>query len=107
MTTFDNGPARGKAMLLKRTPIYLRVVVGEKGKVDALDQIGDQPTASETLHAYRLSGSRGVCHINARGGAGGFWPSATYALVDLQPTDAVMRDITAWRAWCQEQEKKS
>ena len=38
MTTFQDGPAKGMTLMLKRTPVYLRVVCS-LGKVDALDQL--------------------------------------------------------------------
>jgi len=78
MTSFRSGPAEGKILMLRRSPIFLRVVVNSDGKIDALDQPGDQPTATEQIHVYKLEGEVGSCHINRRGGTGGFFTFATY-----------------------------
>lgn len=109
MTTFNNGPARGKLLSLKRAPFFLRVCVGpilddtdhDNAKIDALDQPHDEPSKHEQLFAYRLTAKPGHIHINARGGKGGFFPLADYTLVDTQPSDAVMRDRKTWVQWCE------
>lgn len=100
MTTFEDGPARGHTLMLKRTPIFLRVVA-LNGKWDALDQPADSPDAAETIFAYKLHEHKGSCHINAGRGRSGFYPIATYRLVPEQPTDATMRE--QWTPWCDEQ----
>lgn len=107
MTRFNDGPARGHTLQLRRAPFFLRVVCeagdlfGAGGKVDALDQISDEPTKDEKLFAYRLTATPGMVHIYRRQGGGGFYPMSVYVLVDPQPTDAEMRDKTRWAAWCE------
>lgn len=101
MTSFDNGPAKGQRLMLKRAPLFLRVVEAG-GKFDALDQLADEPEAGERLFAYRRVGEVGMCHIHRKGG-GGWFTIANYALVAQQPDDATMRDTTAWRAWCHQE----
>lgn len=106
MTTFNDGPAKGKVLRLKRAPKFLRVVVadGVAGQQwDALDQLDDVPKLGERIFAYHIVGEPGCCHINAGRGAGGFFTTAFYALVAQHPDDATMRDASAWRAWCHQQ----
>lgn len=100
MTRFKDGPAKGQSLMLKRAVTYLRVVeVG--GKWDALDLPEDEPAQNEKVYAYKITGQPGHCHINIRGGRGGFYPIAEYALCAPQPTDAEMRTRSAWCAWCE------
>jgi hypothetical protein len=102
MTTFTNGPAKGRHLMLKRTPIFLRVTEAG-GKWDALNEPEDTPLPEEKLHAYRLAGMPGQCHVNISGGRGGFFALAEYELVAIQPDDATMRDAAAWSRWCHSQ----
>lgn len=100
MTTFLDGPAKGKTLMLKRAARFLRVVEND-GSFDALDQPCDVPTPNEKLYAYTVVGDVGHCHIHASRGRGGFYPIANYKLVEAQPTEAEMRDNASWRAWCE------
>ena len=102
MTHFLDGPAAGKNLMLKRTPIFLRAVVDEAGKWDALNELGDKPLAGETCYAYRTPGPRGTAHVNMGRKGGGFYPITDYTLVPEQPSQEVMRDEAAWAEWCQE-----
>ncbi len=101
MTTFEDGPAAGEYLSLKRAPLYLRVT--DNGSVwDALDQVGDTPRPNETLHCYRLKEPAGNCHVHRQGG-GGWFKVATYVYVSPQPSDAKMRTTGAWRNWTAKQ----
>lgn len=102
MTSFTNGPAQGQHLMLKRAPLFLRVVEAA-GKFDALDQLSDEPESGERLFAYRQVGEPGMVHLNRGRGHGGFYTIATYTLVAPQPDDATMRDTAAWQAWCKRQ----
>ena len=101
MTTFLDGPAKGQTLMLRRCPVFLRVVESG-GKWDALDQPSDTPRSGETLYAYSLVGRPGVCyHINCgRKGGGGTYPISEYRLVENQPATAEMASTEDWRAWC-------
>ena len=101
MTTFEDGPAKGQRLMLKHAPEFLRVVVDEKEKWDALDLPTDTPRPEELIYAYRLSEKTGMCHINAGRGRSGFYTIARYGFVKSQPTSAMMRDTVAWQAWCE------
>jgi len=55
MTRFLDGPAEGVTLMLRRAPIYLRVV--HRGtEWDALDALDDRPTPDETIYVYVLHG---------------------------------------------------
>ncbi|HSI11752.1 MAG TPA: hypothetical protein VK961_06890 [Chthoniobacter sp.] len=102
MTKFEDGPAQGNSLMLKRAPIFLRVVVNTQGEWDALDQLDDHAHQGESLYAYTLTGEPGMCHILRRSGpkgGSGFYVMAAYRFVTPQPSDAEMRDNTAWREW--------
>lgn len=101
MTTFQDGPAAGQKLMLKRAVMFLRVTY-ESGKWDALDQLTDKAKETEELFAYRIVGVPGHCHIRASGGRSGFYVMATYKLVEPQPTDAQMRDNEAWSKWVED-----
>jgi hypothetical protein len=103
VTKFEDGPAAGVMLALRRSPLYLRVVRDAEGKFDALDRLDDEPAAGEALFAYRLVKSDGVVHLSMtdrRGRrCGGFYAMAGYAVVEDQPPDEVMRDTEKWREW--------
>lgn len=103
MTTFQDGPAKGQTFMLRRAPVFLRVTEAV-GKFDALDQPDDTPEPHETLHCYVLAEKPRSVHLCVRGknrGAGGFYPMATYKLVENPPTDASMR--AQWRVYTDQQ----
>lgn len=102
MTKFENGPAHGVTLMLKRAPTYLRVVMNSQGNFDALDQLHDTPTKEESLFAYKLHGSVGSVHLNTGGKpGGGLFTVATYQYVESQPLDETMRCKQNWWAWCE------
>lgn len=105
MTNFEDGPAQGLTLILQRAPKFLRVVVSGGGKWDALDQLDDVPGTDEQLFAYELHGNVTSGFWDGRGKdgrrTGGQFAGGTYRFVAEQPTDAQMRTLEAWRAWCQ------
>lgn len=101
MTTFDDGPAAGKTLLLRRAPLFLRVVVNSMtGEIDALDQPGDEPRPGEVLHAYVLTARPHWAHIRASKGRGGAYTGGPYKLVEPQPSAKQMATTLAWSLWC-------
>lgn len=100
MTTFLDGPAKGQTLMLKRGPYFLRVVTDGK-KWDALDQLDDTAVPGEQIFVYVMEGIPSRMHLNARGGRGGFFVSATYKLAPNQPKDGEVRKIDDWAVWCQ------
>lgn len=101
MTTFDDGPAKGYCLSLKRAAQFLRVTKDDLGKVDALDQPEDVPRSNETLYAYEISQFKGMCHTNRGRNGGGFFAIASYHIVRDQPTDKIMRSLKLWGEWCE------
>lgn len=88
--------------MLKRTPMFLRVVV-QGSNVDALNELDDTPLPQEQLFAYVAIRNLGSVHINAKGGRGGMYQRVEYRLVLDQPTDGQMRDSESWSNWCHSQ----
>jgi len=104
MTRFSGGPADGVSLMLRRSPIYLRVCRAADGTWDALDQLGDEPREGETLAAYRLVRDRGTMHVLlARPRRGPWVRVAEYAVCPEQPEQAVMSSRGRWRAWAEQQ----
>lgn len=64
MTRFIDGPAEGVTLMLKRTPVYLRVVRNRQGKWDALDQLDDSPASDEEIFVYRLKEHLGNAFVD-------------------------------------------
>lgn len=85
-------------MMLKRTPIILRVTEFG-GKFDALNELDDRPLPQEKLYAYTIAEHRGMAFIDGAKCRGCFG-MAKYKLMPVQPTDAQMRDDTLWHDWC-------
>lgn len=111
MTTFLDGPAKGKTLMLRRAVLFLRVVVkNEKGKDawDACDQAGDEPSEGETIFAYICEGRPSMMHMLIRGKnkhAGGMYAVAEYKHVGFarQPAQSVMRTRATWEKWVEAQ----
>ena len=100
MTRFTGGPADGKTLLLKRAPLYLRVVMDVRTReIDALDQLDDTAGSDETISVYRCHGEPIQAHINFGRKGGGWYEGGDYRIVDPQPGDAEVRENAAWRAW--------
>ncbi|MGV3661342.1 MAG: hypothetical protein ACO1TE_14230 [Prosthecobacter sp.] len=105
MTTFHDGPAGGQTLMLRRCPLFLRVVIDGQ-TVDALDQVEDTPAPSEDVHVYvRQPGAmQKAVHVNTgRKPGGGWFCRADYKLHEIQPTDAQARSTGLWRQWCEAQ----
>lgn len=105
MTTFVDGPARGQKLSLRRAPIFLRVVEYRMA-FDALDQLEDEPKPEESIHLYRIKGKPGGMFVTKRGGGGGYYPIAEYAVVPNPPSDEVLRDKQKWHDWVMKQAAK-
>lgn len=103
MTQLLGGPANGTTLMLKRAPLFLRVVRNARGDVDALDQLDDEPQPDEQIIVYRREGEVGNVHIHSARGRGGWYTTAQYRAVDQQPEDADVRETQPWRNWCTDQ----
>jgi hypothetical protein len=108
VTTFDDGPARGQTLELRRSPRFLRVCRSPDLTFDALDQLEDTPKPEETLIAYEKAGtSRGFVEYRGKDRhKSGPFQVVRYRMIPDQPDDATMRDGEAWRRWCVERAEK-
>lgn len=98
MTTFTNGPAKGQTLLLRRSPVYLRVVFDSRN-FDALDQPDDEPRRNERVYIYELQETKGHVFLDGPKCRGCF-AIASYSMVLNPPNEATMRDTDAWAQWC-------
>ncbi len=106
MTSFEDGPAKGKALGLRRTPVFLRVVQNRKGEWDALDQLGDSASAGETAYVYELASFDGSVIICARGKGGGRFGLARYRMYAVQPPQETLLSNTEWAEWARAEYEK-
>lgn len=95
MTKFVDGPADGQTLMLKRQPLFLRVVRDGAGKWDALDQLHDSPRHGEEAFVYVHVADDGCVFVRP----GGMYRTTRYALFPQQPSQAVLRDTVAWRGF--------
>jgi hypothetical protein len=105
LVKFLDGPAGGKALMLRRTPIYLRVVQS-RGEFDALDQLTDTPAKDETITVYKrrddlpMRKYHILCRRRRNGGTpSGWYFEASYSVLADQPEDSEVRSNEAWQAW--------
>jgi hypothetical protein len=107
MIRLTDGPAAGQTLLLRRAPLYLRVVFNlATRKWDGLDQLGDTPQPGELIYAYRRVAKPGSCMLDwtEKGRRrGGCFAVASYAVVADPPDEATLRATEAWRQWCWDQ----
>lgn len=101
MTRFQDGPAKGQVLMLKRAAIFIRVTEAD-GKFDALDQPEDQPYPGEKLYAYTLV-SRPIFAFIDGPKYRGRYVIAEYRYCDPQPVDDIMRSNLHWDHWCHHQ----
>ncbi|MFN7019859.1 MAG: hypothetical protein ACK4WH_00850 [Phycisphaerales bacterium] len=100
MVKFLDGPAAGVALMLRRAPVFLRVVLSAHRTWDALDQPEDLPTRSETVFVYVLTDRPTAVHIKmARRSQSGFYAQAVYQHVRAHVPPASVRDAESWREW--------
>lgn len=102
-TRFIDGPAEGKRLSLQRDPLFLRVVVDGRGKVDALDLLDDVADPSERIFVYRQFANHGRAFFCTRGKGCQLENMNSYTLYHEQPADEVLRDNAKWAEWCQQQ----
>lgn len=102
---FLDGPAAGAPLPLRRAPMYLRVVIDPSGKVDALDQLDDEPRAGETVHVYARARWAGPIHVcgglngnRSRVHGSGWVIEADYRHMPDVDGEG-LRDTETWRAW--------
>lgn len=110
MIMFQDGPAAGAVLDLRRAPVFLRVVIDRNtNEVDALDRLEDRPALGEDVHVYRRIGKAETYHIKCSPPAASGWRSrAKYQLHDEQPADHVARDRKSWEEWtCYQWEKEN
>ncbi len=104
MTKFQDGPAAGKTLAIRRSPLFLRVV-DDNGTFDALDQLDDRPNITEKVYVYVLVRNDGMIHLNMRNAqgrpCGGYFAMAEYRLFEQQPEDATVRSRRGWPEWCE------
>jgi hypothetical protein len=100
--SFIGGVANGCRLNFKRTPVYLRVVVDNKGKVDVLDQEYDIPQKNETLYAYRMIDASFSSAFMCGSTGCDLVINAEYKLLPLQPSQEIMRNKTQWYKWTEE-----
>mgnify|MGYP000626702823 CR=1 FL=1 len=102
----SHGGIRGKGLLLKRQPRFLRFVITgtDWETLDALDQLGDTPRDGEYVIAAEKRDESSVHFSGYRDGKrAGWWErTATYQSVPDQPPQDVLRDTDRWRAWAAE-----
>lgn len=108
MTKFIGGFADGKVLGLGRAPHFLRVTQTADGKVDGLDCLEDEVFPEESVLVYVLASNDGGAFVDGRDPKTGkrfgkFMVAATYELSQVQPSDEIVRDNSAWRKWCREQ----
>ena len=104
MTIFNGGPANGRVLMLKRSPLYLRVTQDGRS-FDALDQLDDAPKPGEKVFAYARVGAFGMMHVNSRKSCGGFFTFASYSFIEAQPIADALVEQEKWRQWCQSKAK--
>lgn len=101
MIEFIDGEAAGESLSLARAPEFLRVVITPRGRVDALDLLGDEPKQNELIVVYRIvANTRHRYHVRAakKSLSGWHW-MAKYLRYKVQPSDLVLRSTEDWRAW--------
>ena len=100
MTTFQDGPAKGRTLALALSPKLLRVTEC-RGEFDALDRWEDEARPDEMVYAYVLAVHLGTCHINRGRKGSGWYQIAEYRMLHPQPPIAVMRSNVEWARWCE------
>lgn len=105
MISFIDGPKEvsGHQLSLHHAPLLLRVVVGPRGKLDALDGPFDSPEPVERIHVYRAVNVPTYYHIRAaKRSASGWYATCSYSVLSPvdHPPDSITRHAGAWKEWC-------
>jgi hypothetical protein len=103
MVTFFDGPAKGAELTLRRTPLFLRVVIGTNAVIDALDMPEDEPTSEEKVYAYRVVDGTLISGFMCGSKKGCIqFKSAMYRLCNIQPEESILRNRKLWEKWVEE-----
>lgn len=105
MTAFLDGPAREdgtKHLSLRRTPFFLRVVIGPSG-VDALDQMDDEPAIDEAVHVYVRVTEPSAYHVSMRPRSQSYWGQMADYRYFGPVDDGQVRETKRWQSWCVDQ----
>jgi hypothetical protein len=105
--TFFDGPAKGAELTLRRTPVFLRVVISAAGEVDALDMPDDEPAPFEDIYAYRIVDGtqiRGFMCSSKKGCVQ--FVGAMYRLCKTQPEESILQSRKLWMKWVEEVSKE-
>jgi hypothetical protein len=98
-----DGPCQG-TYLCKRSPVYLRAVIDDKGEKDVLDQIEDTPRDLETIYVYKRDGAAGWIHLNGTK-VHGYYAMGSYN--HLPEVDGeTLRDNDKWQEWAVAQDSQ-
>ena len=97
MITLIDGPVAG-TYLVKRAPLFLRAVEDSvSGEKDVLDQLDDEPKATEKVFVYKLQGEASWVHLNFGGGKGGFYAMGKYKYLE---EGEALRGTEEWQRYC-------
>lgn len=106
-TRFIDGPAKGTILELERMPVFLRAVHdSQTWKWDALDQLSDEPSSTETIFVYRLDGDVSRGFSCGRGGCLQFF-HADYKLYAVQPPQKELRSAEFWEQWTHQEYERT
>lgn len=108
MVEFIDGPAQGETLVLRNSPVMLRVVRSSRGNWDALDYPDDEPRPQERVFVYRLVGQPGRYHVKAtKKSESGFCADAKYTYHYPPPSDDYeVRTKDGWDRWCRANRNK-
>lgn len=104
MIHFLDGPLQMVKLNGFRTPVMLRVVRGDDGRWDMLNEVDDVARDDEEILVYRMEGAPSRMHIlrSVGGRRRGEWiVEAFYRMLPKQPGDQHTRRNEDWSAWCE------
>ena len=97
MSTFWDGPAAGVSLMIRRTPLVLRLAQDAANDWDVLEQFTDKPDPGDKLYVYMRASTSAQVHLCI----GGWFSFADYRIAPEQPRDDQMRETPAWNEWCE------
>jgi hypothetical protein len=95
LATFEGGELNGWSASLGRTPTLLRGVRGEGGRLDCLNDLGDEPSLTEEVVGVYVLASERPGFICVRGAGGGCTTTVRYVHLPVLGV-AELGDEDAW-----------
>lgn len=100
-----DGPGAGQSFVVKRCPVFLRVVHSKASGWDVLNEKDDTPKDDEEVYVYQRVSEPVKAFVDGTG-LHTLMVIAEYKFLDLMIGENLIRSNENWKWWCQNEAPK-